>query len=59
MYARGCIVGLTRGVNRAHVCRAVLESIVFQLKDLLEAMNADTGISVNELRVDGAQASAI
>ncbi|HQD72404.1 MAG TPA: FGGY-family carbohydrate kinase, partial [Clostridiales bacterium] len=53
MYARGCIVGLTRGVNRAHVCRAVLESIVFQLKDLLEAMNADTGISVNELRVDG------
>ena len=53
MYARGCIVGLTRGVNRAHFCRAVLESITYQMTDLLEAMTADSDIELSELRVDG------
>lgn len=53
MYARGCIVGLTRGTNRAHIARAVLESITFQMTDLLEAMNSDSGIKLSELRVDG------
>lgn len=53
MYARGCIVGLTRGVNRAHISRAVLESITYQMTDLLEAMKADSGIDITDLRVDG------
>lgn len=53
MYARGTIVGLTRGVNRAHFARAVLESIAFQLTDLLEAMTKDSQITLSELRVDG------
>lgn len=53
MYARGAIVGLTRGVNRAHFARAVLESIAFQMTDLLEAMTEDSGIILSELRVDG------
>ena len=53
MYARGTIVGLTRGVNRAHFSRAVLECICFQMTDLLEAMTADSGIILSELRVDG------
>lgn len=53
MYARGTIVGLTRGVNRAHFARAVLESIAFQSTDLLEAMTKDSQITLSELRVDG------
>ena len=53
MYARGCFVGLTRGVNRKHIARAVLESITYQMTDLLEAMKADSGIEISELRVDG------
>ncbi|NLB37508.1 MAG: glycerol kinase GlpK [Clostridiales bacterium] len=53
MYARGCIVGLTRGVNRAHIARSVLECITYQVTDLLEAMTADSGIKFSELRVDG------
>lgn len=53
MYARGCIVGLTRGVNRAHVARSVLEAIAYQMTDLLEAMKNDSGIDFTELRVDG------
>ena len=53
MYARGTIVGLTRGVNRAHFARAVLESIAFQVTDLLEAMAKDSQITLSELRVDG------
>ncbi len=53
MYARGTIVGLTRGVNRAHFARAVLESIAFQSTDLLEAMAKDSQITLSELRVDG------
>ena len=53
MYARGCIVGLTRGANKRHLARAVLESIAFQMTDLLEAMKADSEIELTELRVDG------
>ncbi len=53
MYARGCIVGLTRGVNRAHIARSVLEAITYQTTDLLEAMKNDSGIDFTELRVDG------
>lgn len=53
MYARGAIVGMTRGTNRAHIARAVLESITYQMTDLLEAMTADSGITLSELRVDG------
>ena len=53
MYARGAIVGMTRGTNRAHIARSVLESIAYQMTDLLEAMIADSGITLSELRVDG------
>lgn len=53
MYARGCIVGLTRGTNKYHICRAVLEAICYQMTDLLEAMKADSDIDIKELRVDG------
>jgi len=53
MYARGTIVGLTRGVNRAHIARAVIECIPYQLCDLLAAMEADSGIKFSELRADG------
>lgn len=53
MYARGCIVGLTRGVNRAHFARAVLESIAYQVTDLVDAMTKDSNIMMSELRVDG------
>lgn len=52
-YARGALVGLTRGVNRAHLCRAALESIAFQTTDLLAAMEKDSGLRLSELRVDG------
>ena len=52
-YARGTIVGLTRGSNRAHIVRAALESIAFQTRDVLEAMKKDSGESVDVLRVDG------
>ncbi|WP_309387818.1 glycerol kinase GlpK [Cerasicoccus frondis] len=51
--ARGTMVGLTRGTTAAHICRAALESIAFQSAELLEAMNADSGIPLKELRVDG------
>ncbi len=53
MYARGTLVGLTRGVNRAHIARSVLEAITYQVTDLLEAMKSDSGIDFTELRVDG------
>ena len=53
MYARGTIVGLTRGVKAEHIARSVLEAIAFQMTDLLEAMKADSGIKLSELRVDG------
>jgi len=52
-YARGTLVGLTRGVNRAHLCRAVLEAIAFQSADLVDCMEKDSGLRLEELRVDG------
>ena len=53
MYARGAIMGLTRGCNRKHIIRAALESIAYQSRDVLIAMERDTGICLQELRVDG------
>ncbi|MDR2543172.1 MAG: glycerol kinase GlpK [Treponema sp.] len=53
MYARGCIVGITRGTKQAHVIRAALESITFQVLDILKAMESDLGIKITELKVDG------
>src|SRR6185369_2423281 len=55
-HARGTIVGLTRGSNRAHLARAALESIAFQTADLIEAMQQDAGHPLSELRVDGGAA---
>ena len=55
-YARGSIVGLTRGATAAHIARAALESIAFQSADLLDAMQADAGTRLAELRVDGGAA---
>ncbi len=52
-YARGTIVGLTRGVNRSHLVRATLESMAFQTCDVLAAMEADAGLRLSCLRVDG------
>ncbi|MBC7935048.1 MAG: glycerol kinase GlpK [Rhizobacter sp.] len=52
-YARGTIVGLSRGSTDAHVARAALESIAFQSMDVLKSMEADAGISIKEVRVDG------
>lgn len=52
-YARGICIGITRGTNRAHFCRAALESIAFQCYDLIVAMEKDSGIALQELRVDG------
>ena len=51
--ARGAIVGLTRFVNKAHLARAALESTAFQTREVLDAVNADTGIPLQELKVDG------
>ena len=51
--ARGAIVGLTRFVNKAHLARAALESTAFQTREVLDAVNADTGIPLTELKVDG------
>lgn len=53
MYARGIMVGITRSINKKHVCRAVLESITYQMTDLLEAMMNDSDIILKDLRVDG------
>lgn len=53
MYARGAIVGLTRGVGRNHIIRASLESIAYQVADLIHAMESDTGKALNRLNVDG------
>ena len=52
-YARGTIVGITRGVNKYHIIRATLESIAYQVNDVLEAMKADSGIELAALKVDG------
>jgi glycerol kinase len=51
--ARGAILGLTRGSNAGHIARAALEAIAFQVADVLRAMEADTGLALKELRVDG------
>ncbi len=53
MYARGCIVGLTRGTKREHLIRAAQESIAYQTRDLAAAMEKDTGLSLPALKVDG------
>jgi glycerol kinase len=56
-YARGTIVGITRGTTSAHIARAALESIAYQVADLLDAMRADAGVALTELRVDGGAAT--
>ena len=55
-YARGTIGGLTRGSNRAHIARAALEGIAFQIADIIDAMETDSGVPLKELRVDGGAA---
>ncbi|WP_101910130.1 glycerol kinase GlpK [Marasmitruncus massiliensis] len=52
-YARGAIVGLTRGVNKYHIIRATVESLAYQTHDVLKAMQQDSGITLNALKVDG------
>lgn len=52
-YARGTIVGITRGVNKYHIIRATLESLAYQVNDVLSAMNADSGIALAALKADG------
>lgn len=56
-YARGALVGLTRGVNRKHIVRATLESIAYQVNDVLSAMEEDSGIKLTSLQVDGGACS--
>ena len=56
-YARGTLVGLTRGTTRAHIARAALDGIAYQVADVLTAMQADAAIPVTELRVDGGAAA--
>ncbi|GAB6099132.1 glycerol kinase GlpK [Halanaerocella petrolearia] len=53
MYARGTIIGLTRGTNKNHIIRATLESLAYQTRDVLEAMEADSELELKELKVDG------
>lgn len=55
-YARGAILGITRGTTRAHIARAVIESIVFQTRDVVEAMSLASGTKIKDLRVDGGAA---
>ncbi|WP_291580145.1 glycerol kinase GlpK [Clostridium sp. UBA6640] len=57
MYARGAIFGLTRGANRNHIIRAALESIAYQTKDVIDAMIEDTGLELEDLKVDGGASS--
>jgi glycerol kinase len=56
-HARGTIIGITRGTKAAHIARAALQSIAFQVADLLDTMQADSGIPLQELRVDGGAAA--
>lgn len=56
-YARGAILGITRGTTAAHLARAALESVAFQVADLIDAMDSDSGEKLSELRVDGGAAS--
>ena len=53
MYARATLVGLTRGVKKAHICRAALEGIAYEVKDVLDTMVKDSGTKINTLNVDG------
>lgn len=53
MYARGCLIGITRGTKREHIVRAAQESIAFQVADLVQAMEADTGLRIHGLKADG------
>ncbi|WP_129139487.1 glycerol kinase GlpK [Modicisalibacter coralii] len=53
MYARGAIFGLTRGTRKEHIARATLDSLAYQTKDVIDAMQADSGIALKSLRVDG------
>lgn len=55
--ARGLIVGLTRGINKNHIIRATLESIAYQVRDILECLEDDSGIKIKEMKVDGGAAS--
>jgi glycerol kinase len=55
--ARGAIFGLTRGANKAHLARATLEAIAFQTRDVIDAIEADSGVALTELRVDGGAAA--
>ena len=57
MGARGAIVGLTRGSNRAHLVRATLESLAYQSRDVIDVMDRDSGVPIRELRVDGGAAA--
>ena len=57
MYARGAILGITRGTRPAHIARAALESIAYQTRDVLECMEEDSGMELKELRVDGGAAA--
>ena len=52
-YARGAIVGITRGTGKNHIIRAALESIAYQVHDVLQAMEADSGMHLSQLKVDG------
>jgi glycerol kinase len=56
-YARGALLGITRGTTAGHLARAALEGIAFQVADVLDAMAADSGVAVSELRVDGGAAA--
>jgi len=56
-YARGTVLGITRGSNKGHFARATLEGIAFQVRDVLKSMEADSGIEILELRVDGGAAA--
>ena len=56
-YARGCIMGLTRGVNKYHIIRATLDSIAYQTNDVLGAMEADAGLTLPALKIDGGAAA--
>ena len=55
-YARGAILGITRGTTRAHIARAVVESMVFQTRDVIDAMTRASGVAIRDLRVDGGAA---
>ena len=56
-YARGLVAGITRGTTKAHLARAALEGIAFKVADVLDVMKADSGVALNELRVDGGAAA--